>query len=56
MKVRLAAYLQAQQLDSVSPKIRLYLVNAYRALGRVDDMRREQAEYERLKAAQPNWP
>lgn len=52
----LAAYLQAKQLDPASPKIRLYLVNAYRALGRVDDMRREQAEYERLKADQPNWP
>jgi len=52
----LAAYLQAKRLDTVSPKIRLYLVNAYRALGRVDDMRREQAEYERLKVDQPNWP
>lgn len=52
----LAAYLQAQKLDPVSPKIRLYLVNAYRALGRIDDMRREQSEYRRLKTEQPNWP
>lgn len=52
----LAAYLHAEQLDPVSPKIRLYLVNTYRALGRLDDMHREQAEYERLKANQPNWP
>lgn len=52
----LAAYLEARRLDPVSPKIRLYIVNAYRALGRIDDMRREQAEYERLKAEQPNWP
>lgn len=52
----LAAYLRAKSLDPVSPKICLYLVNAYRALGRIDDMRREQAEYERLKAEQPNWP
>ena len=52
----LAALLEAKRLDPVSPKIRLYLVNAYRALGRVEDMRREQAEYDRLKVEQPNWP
>lgn len=52
----LAAYLEAKRLDPDSPKIRLYLVNAYRALGRVEEMRRERAEYERLKTQQPNWP
>jgi cytochrome c-type biogenesis protein CcmH/NrfG len=52
----LAAFLQAEKLDPVSPKIRLFLVNVYRALGQVEDMRREQSEYERLKAEQSNWP
>jgi tetratricopeptide (TPR) repeat protein len=52
----LAAFLEAKRLDPVSPKIRLYLVSAYRALGRIDDMRREQGEYDRLKVEQPNWP
>jgi tetratricopeptide (TPR) repeat protein len=52
----LAAYLEAKRLDPVSPKIRLYLVSAYRALGRLEDMRREQVEYDRLKTDQPNWP
>jgi len=52
----LAGYLVAKRLDPTSPKIRLYLVNAYRALGRVEDMRREEADYARLKTAQPNWP
>lgn len=52
----LAAFLQAKKLDPVSPKIRLFLVNVYRALGQVEDMRREQSEYERLKADQSNWP
>jgi tetratricopeptide (TPR) repeat protein len=52
----LAAYLAAERLDPVSPKIRLYLANIYRALGRADDMRREQAEYRRLKTEQQNWP
>jgi len=52
----LAAYLRAKQLDPISPKIRLYLVNTYRALGRLEDMRQERAEYERLKGDQPNWP
>lgn len=52
----LAAFLQAEKLDPVSPKIRLFLVNVYRALGRVEDMRHEQSEYERLKAEQSNWP
>jgi tetratricopeptide (TPR) repeat protein len=52
----LAAFLEARRLDPVSPKIRLYLVNEYRALGRIDDIRKEQSEYERLKAEQQNWP
>ena len=52
----LAAFLQSKRLDPVSPKIRLYLVSAYRALGRLDDMRREQSEYDRLHAEQANWP
>jgi tetratricopeptide (TPR) repeat protein len=52
----LAAYLEAKRLDPDSPKIRYYLVSAYRALGRIEDMRREQAEYERLKSEQANWP
>lgn len=52
----LAAFLEAKRLDPVSPRIRLYLVNAYRALGRIEDMRREQSEYLRLKAEQKNWP
>lgn len=52
----LTAFRKAKQLDPASPKIRLYLVNAYRALGRVDEMRREQAEYNQLKADQVNWP
>jgi tetratricopeptide (TPR) repeat protein len=52
----LAPFLEARRLDSVSPNVRLYLVNTYRALGRVDEMRREQAEYDRLKMEQHNWP
>lgn len=52
----LTAYLAAKQLDPTSPKVRLYLVSAYRALGRVEDMRREEAEYVRLKTEQTNWP
>lgn len=52
----LSAYQAAERLDPVSPKIRLYLANEYRSLGRPDDMRREQSEYRRLKAEQPNWP
>lgn len=52
----LSAFLSAKRLDPVSPKIRLFLVNVYRALGRMDEMRREQSEYDRLKAEQPNWP
>jgi tetratricopeptide (TPR) repeat protein len=52
----LAAYLAAERLDPVSPKIRLYLANTYRALGRAEDMRREQDEYRRLKTEQQNWP
>lgn len=52
----LKAYLAAEKLDPMSPKIRLYLVNAYRALGKVDEMRKEREEYDRLKTEQPNWP
>ena len=52
----LVALLQAEKLDPVSPAIRLYLVNAYRALGRIEDMRRENAEYDRLKREQGTWP
>ena len=52
----LAAYLAAKRLDPVSPVIRLYIVNTYRALGRIEDLQREKAEYDRLKAEQANWP
>jgi len=52
----LAAYLAAERLDPVSPVIRLYIINTYRTLGRIEDMRRENAEYERLKSEQANWP
>lgn len=52
----LSAFLAAERLDPVSPAIRLYLVNVYRALSRFDDMRREKAEYDRLKVRQANWP
>jgi tetratricopeptide (TPR) repeat protein len=52
----LAAFLEAKRLDPISPKVRLFLVGAYRALGRLDDMRREQAEYDRVKSEQANWP
>ena len=52
----LTALLAAERLDNVSPAIRLYLVNVYRALSRFDDMQREKAEYDRLKASQANWP
>lgn len=52
----LVAYLAAKRLDPVSPVIRLYIVNTYRALGRIEDLQREKAEYDRLKAEQANWP
>lgn len=52
----LGAYLTAKRLDPVSPVIRLYIVNTYRALGRIEDLQREKAEYDRLKAEQANWP
>ncbi|HKV61351.1 MAG TPA: tetratricopeptide repeat protein [Candidatus Acidoferrum sp.] len=52
----LAALLAAERLDPVSPAIRLQIVNEYRALGRIEEMRRENAEYTRLKAEQANWP
>ncbi len=52
----LAALLAAKRLDPVSAAIRLQLVNEYRALGRIEEMRRENAEYTRLKAEQANWP
>ena len=51
----LAAFLAAKRLDAESPEIRLYLVGAYRALGKADDMHREQAEHDRLHTAQKNW-
>ena len=47
---------QAKKLDPVSPQISLYLASAYRNLHRIDDMRKEMAEYERLKSSQANWP
>jgi len=52
----LKAYLAAERIDPVSPAIRLQVVNAYRALGRIKDMEREKAEYDRLKTEQANWP
>lgn len=52
----LTAYLAAERLDPVSPVIRLYIVNTYRALGRMEEMRKENAEYVRLKKEQANWP
>lgn len=52
----LTAFQAAERLDQLSPKIRLYLANVYRTLGRAEDSRREQAEYIRLKAEQQNWP
>jgi tetratricopeptide (TPR) repeat protein len=52
----LTAYQQAERLDPDSAVVRLYIMKAYRALGRAEDVRREQAEYQRLTAAQPNWP
>jgi tetratricopeptide (TPR) repeat protein len=55
-KGALAALLAAERLDPVSPAIRLQIVNEYRALGRIEDMRRENAEYTRLKVEQANWP
>jgi tetratricopeptide (TPR) repeat protein len=55
-KGALAAFLEAKRLDPVSPAIRLYLVSAYRDLDRLEEMRREKAEYDRLKAEQANWP
>jgi predicted Zn-dependent protease len=47
---------QAKKLDPVSPQISLYLASAYRSLRRTEDMRKEMAEYERLKSSQTNWP
>ena len=52
----LAAFLAAKKLDPISPQIRLFLTGAYRALGRVEEMRKEQAEYDRLKADASHWP
>lgn len=52
----LTAFLAAEKLDPASPAVRLYVVNAYRSLHRVEDMRKEMAEYDRLKAEQANWP
>ncbi|HKW19612.1 MAG TPA: tetratricopeptide repeat protein [Terriglobales bacterium] len=47
---------RARELDPVSPQISLYLASAYRNLHRIDDMRKEMAEYEQLKSSQANWP
>jgi len=55
-KQALSAYLAAEHLDPNSPKIRFYVANAYRVLGRFQDMKREQAAYNHLKALNPNWP
>jgi tetratricopeptide (TPR) repeat protein len=55
-KDALVAYQAAEKLDPESAKVRLYLVNAYRAVGRVEDMRREREEYERIKKSEQNWP
>jgi len=52
----LGPLLEAKRLDPVSPKISLYLANSYRSLHKVEDMRREMAEYDRLKTQQANWP
>jgi cytochrome c-type biogenesis protein CcmH/NrfG len=55
-KAALAAFLEAERLDPITPDIRLYLVTAYRGLGMLDQMRKEEAAYQRLKAEQKNWP
>ncbi len=55
-RAALTAYLEAERLDPMSAVVRLYLMKAYRVLGRAEDVRREQSEYNRLTAAQPNWP
>ena len=52
----LSAFEEAKRLDPLSPKIRFYILTAYRSLGRLEEMRREQSEYDRLKAEQANWP
>ena len=52
----LAAFLAAKKLDPVSPQVRLFLTGSYRALGRVEQMRLEQAEHDRLKAETSRWP
>ena len=52
----LAAFLEAKRLDPETPQIRLLLANVYRSLDRLDDMRREQAEHNRLTSEQANWP
>lgn len=52
----LTAFLAARKLDAESPQIRMFLVGAYRALGRAEDMQREKAAYERLKEQLAHWP
>jgi len=52
----LAPLLQAKKLDPVSPQISLYLASSYRSLHLTEEMRKEMAEYERLKSGQANWP
>lgn len=55
-KGALVAYLAAEKLDPISPSIRLQILSVYRALDRLDDARREKAEFDRLKAQEANWP
>lgn len=55
-ELALVPFSEAERIDPLSPNVRMYLINTYRALGKVADMRRELAEYKRLKAEQPNWP
>ncbi|MDR3718024.1 MAG: tetratricopeptide repeat protein [Bryobacteraceae bacterium] len=52
----LAAFLAARKLDGGSAQIRLLLAGSLRVLGRTEEMRREQAEYDRLKAQSSRWP
>jgi tetratricopeptide (TPR) repeat protein len=52
----LTAFLAARKLDPASAQIRLMLAGSYRLLGRSEEMRREQAESDRLKAQSSRWP
>ncbi|MEJ2007528.1 MAG: tetratricopeptide repeat protein [Acidobacteriota bacterium] len=55
-KLALVAFLEAKRIDPDDPHVLTYLVNIYRVLGQVENMKRELAAYKRLKAAQSNWP